>query len=67
MDRRDVCDVLAPNVVPVWRSASTLRHSTRHPKAEDEAALIADIVELALQYGRYGYRKVAALLRMTAG
>ena len=31
--------------------------------AEDEAALTAAIVALALQYGRYGYRRVTALLR----
>lgn len=31
--------------------------------ADDEAALTADIVALALQYGRYGYRRIAALLR----
>jgi transposase InsO family protein len=30
---------------------------------EDEEALIADLIELARQYGRYGYRKIAALLR----
>jgi putative transposase len=30
---------------------------------EDEQRLSADIIELARQYGRYGYRKVAALLR----
>src|SRR5437773_9081506 len=30
---------------------------------EDEERLTADIVELARQYGRYGYRKIAALLR----
>ena len=29
--------------------------------------MTADIVELARQYGRYGYRKIAALLRSTAG
>lgn len=29
----------------------------------DEAALRADIVELAKQYGRYGYRRITALLR----
>ena len=32
----------------------------------DEAALTADIVELATQYGRYGYRRITALL-LTAG
>jgi putative transposase len=31
--------------------------------AEDEERLRADIIELARQYGRYGYRKIAALLR----
>ncbi len=30
---------------------------------EDEAALTADIVALALQYGRYGYRRITAMLR----
>lgn len=29
----------------------------------DEDALTADIIELASQYGRYGYRRIAALLR----
>ena len=30
---------------------------------EDEAALTADIVALATRYGRYGYRRITALLR----
>jgi len=30
---------------------------------DDEAALTADIVELAKTYGRYGYRRITALLR----
>src|ERR671920_2261889 len=34
---------------------------------DDEERLTADIVELARRYGRYGYRKVAELLRSTAG
>ena len=29
----------------------------------DEAVLTADIIELARQYGRYGYRRITALLR----
>ena len=28
----------------------------------DEAALTADIIALATQYGRYGYRRITALL-----
>ena len=30
---------------------------------EDEARLVADMIELARQYGRYGYRRIAAMLR----
>ena len=30
---------------------------------DDEAALTADIIELAKTYGRYGYRRITALLR----
>ena len=30
---------------------------------EDEEALTADLIELARKYGRYGYRKITALLR----
>jgi putative transposase len=34
------------------------------PKApDDEVALTADIIALARQYGRYGYRRITALLR----
>ena len=32
---------------------------------EDEDRLVADMIELARQYGRYGYRRIAALLRQT--
>jgi transposase InsO family protein len=39
---------------------STQRKIARTP--DDEAALTADIIALALQYGRYGYRRIAALL-----
>jgi putative transposase len=31
--------------------------------ADDEAALTADIIALAKQFGRYGYRRITALLR----
>jgi len=34
---------------------------------DDEVELTADVVALARQYGRYGYRKIAELLRTTAG
>jgi transposase InsO family protein len=34
---------------------------------DDELPLTEEIVALARQYGRYGYRKIAALLRIQAG
>ncbi len=35
----------------------------RHGVADDEAALTAAIIRLARQYGRYGYRRITAMLR----
>ena len=40
---------------------STQRHVPRG--REDEERLVEDMIELARLYGRYGYRRVAALLR----
>lgn len=40
---------------------STQRQVLTRP--DDEAALTAEVVSLAVQYGRYGYRRIAALLR----
>ncbi len=40
---------------------STQRHIRKVP--EDEERLVERIVELARQYGRYGYRRITALLR----
>ena len=40
---------------------STQRHAPRG--REDEERLVADMIALTRQYGRYGYRRVAALLR----
>ena len=40
---------------------STQRKAPRG--CDDEAALTADIIELAKRYGRYGYRRITALLR----
>jgi transposase InsO family protein len=38
--------------------------ATQVPRGrDDEERLTADIIELARQYGRYGYRKIAGLLR----
>ena len=40
---------------------STQRKAPR--TADDEARLTADILELAKRFGRYGYRRITALLR----
>ena len=37
------------------------RKTSRTP--DDEEALTADIIELVKTYGRYGYRRITALLR----
>jgi hypothetical protein len=43
------------------------QHSSTQRKAprgsDDEAALTADLVELTKRYGRYGCRRITALLR----
>ena len=46
----------------IGKPRSTQRREGRPP--EDEAALVADMIALARQYGRYGYRRIAALLRL---
>ena len=58
VSERKACRVLGQH-------RSTQRRAPRG--RDDEEQLIADIVELVRRYGRYGYRKIAALLRSTAG
>ena len=63
----------SPSAACAERSAlgsAAPKRSTRRktPRGrDDEERLTAAIVELARRYGRYGYRKVAELLRSTAG
>ena len=54
ISERRVCRVLGQH-------RSTQRHILRG--RDDEDRLVADMIELARQYGRYGYRRIAALLR----
>ena len=54
VSERKACAVLGQH-------RSTQRKAPRG--SDDEAALTADIVELAKRYGRYGYRRITALLR----
>lgn len=56
MSERRVCRVLGQH-------RSTQRKAPRG--RDDEERLTADIIELARQYGRYGYRRIAELLRRT--
>ena len=54
VSERRVCKVLG-------QARSTQRYELR--LADDEPRLVARIIELATRYGRYGYRRITALLR----
>ena len=59
MTKFDVSERLACRVLGQHRSTQR-----KAPKGRaDDAALTADIVALATQYGRYGYRRIAAMLQ----
>jgi putative transposase len=53
---------MSPSAVLVQRSGSTARRSKVPRGRPDEERLTADLIALARQYGRYGYRKIAGLL-----
>ncbi len=54
VSERRACSVLG-------QARSTQRH---HPQVtEEEERLVARIIELATQYGRYGYRRITAMLQ----
>jgi putative transposase len=53
VSERRACQVLGQH-------RSTQRKAPHRP--DDEAALTADVIELATTYGRYGYRRITALL-----
>ena len=54
VSERRACQVLG-------QARSTQRRERHIP--DDEARLVAEMVELATQYGRYGYRRITAMLR----
>jgi putative transposase len=58
LSERRICRVLGQH-------RSTQRRVPRGP--DDEERLTADIIELARRHGRLGYRKIAEMLRSTAG
>jgi transposase InsO family protein len=53
--------ILRAGMPALGQHRSTQRRIPTTP--DDEAALTADIIELAHQYARYGYRRITALLR----
>jgi putative transposase len=59
VERFGVSERLACRVLGQHRSTQRKKPKT----ADDEPALTADIIALAKQYGRYGYRRITALLR----
>jgi hypothetical protein len=59
VERFGVSECLACRVLGQHRSTQRKKPKT----ADDEPALTADIIALAKQYGRYGYRRITALLR----
>jgi hypothetical protein len=61
MKKFDVSERFASRVLGQHRS--TQQKIAQTP--DDEAALTADIIALATQYGRYGYRRITALLRFS--
>jgi hypothetical protein len=56
--------ILRAGMPALGQHRSTQRRIPTTP--DDEAALTADIIELARKYGRYGYRRITALLRRAA-
>jgi putative transposase len=60
-----VCDVMGTSerraCLAIGQPRSTQRHERKVP--DDEERLVGQIVRLATQYGRYGYRRITALLR----
>lgn len=61
-EAQDVFAVSERRVCPaVGQPRATQRYVGR--KASDEESLTLRVVELASQYGRYGYRRITALLQ----
>ena len=61
-EKHDLSERHACRLVKQWRGTQRYQPIQRM----DEDALTRDIITLASQYGRYGYRRITALLR-TAG
>ena len=64
-----VRDVLAVSERRACRVLGQVRRTQRctSRQGEDEVLLTANIVSLASHYGRYGYRRITAMLRADGG
>ena len=62
---RRVCEVLSVSERRACRVLGQCRATQRYSSgiSDEEVKLVARIIELATQYGRYGYRRITALLK----
>jgi len=62
---RRVCEVLAVSERRACKVLGQCRATQRYNSSRDgeEEKLVARVIELATQYGRYGYRRITALLK----
>ena len=60
-----MCEALAVSERRACRVLGQVRRTQRYAYilSDDETALVAHVVSLATEYGRYGYRRITALLR----
>ena len=60
-----MCETLAVSQRRACRVLGQVRRTQRYASilSDDETALVAHVVSLATEYGRYGYRRITALLR----
>ncbi len=60
-----MCDVMSISERRACRAIRQPRSTQRHERKapDDEERLVGQIIRLATQYGRYGYRRITALLR----
>ena len=60
-----MCEMLTVSERRACRVLGQVRRTQRYASilSDDETALVAHVVSLATEYGRYGYRRITALLR----
>ena len=60
-----MCEILTVSERRACRVLGQVRRTQRYASilSDDEAVLVAHVLSLATEYGRYGYRRITALLR----